>query len=532
MLQILDFKGEVPRRHPRLLPRGFAQRAVNTRLDDGAIGPVKAPLYKAAAAAITRSFYLDGASFLAWNSDVNAVPGPVATERLYITGSGEPQMRVGEQTYKLALPAPSSRPTVTAVISPNLEEVESYTVEDVLYVYTWVTEWDEESAPSAPSLPAEFVDGTTFRISNFASPPSGRGVNRLRLYRSETSALGNTTLYYVTELAANTPFYDHDIELTETAEPLPSNDYDTPPADMKGIIALPNGIMAAFEGRELLFSEPYRPHAWPQKYRLYSDYEIVALAAFGPYVAVLTTGTPYLVQGSHPDSMSMQKIEEQLPCLSKAGVVDLGYSVVYPSTEGLVQIAGTGAKVVSRALFTRSDWTALRPDTFVAGSYSGRYVFSCDGTLPKGSEKTGVIDLTGELPFLIRSDIDAAAMFTDFRTGTLYWVAAGTGGIYSWDDADATAYSETIWRTSRIDLNAPTNFAAIMVEADSVAAPATFTARIYADGVLRHTITQANVPQRLPGGFLADKWEVEVEGNMSVSSISLAGSFEDLQRGG
>lgn len=528
MLQILDFKGEIPRRHPRLLPGGFAQLAVNTRLEDGAIGPVKAPHYVAAAANTTQALYLDGASFLTWTTDVNAVPGPVATERLYITGDGAPKMRVSETTYSLALPAPATAPTVTPLQAHDPEDFE-----DILYVYTWVTQWDEESPPSPGSATVAYSDGVVMRLSAFATPPAGRGVDRMRIYRSETSALGNTSLYFVDEVAVGTDPHDHDLALAPMSDLLPSNDYDTPPAAMKGLIALPNGIMAAFDGRELLFSEPYRPHAWPEKYRLYTDYEIVALAAFGAYVAVLTKGTPYLAQGTHPDSMALQKIEEQLPCLSKRGAVDLGYSVVYPSTEGLVQISSGGAQVVSRGLFTRSQWTALQPATLVAGSYSGRYLFSCGGTLPGGAQKTGVIDLSGETPYLIRSDIDATAMYTDFRTGTLYWVdAAAGGGVYSWDDATEADYAAVTWRTALIDLPSPVNFAAILVEADTVETPASFTARIYADGALKHTITTANAPQRLPSGFLADRWEIEVEGNMAVTSIALGGSFEDLQRSG
>jgi hypothetical protein len=525
MLQLLDFKGEIPRRHPRLLPKGFAQRAVNTRLEDGCIGPVKDPLFISATPATTRSMYLDGTSWLTWTTDVDAVPGPVATDRLYITGDGAPKMRVGEQTYNLALPGPVNAPTATALQAADPEEFE-----EVFYVYTWVTEWDEESPPSPPTDIVQYSDGVVVRIDSLDTPPAGRMVDRVRFYRSQTSAMGNTSLYYVHEMPVANTSFDHDLSLAEMAEPLPSNDYDTPPASMKGLISLPNGIMAAFDGKELLFSEPYRPHAWPEKYRLFSDYQIVALAAFGPYIAVLTTGTPYLVQGTHPDSMSMQKIEEQLPCLSKAGAIDVGYAVVYPSTEGLVVLQSGGPQVISKSLFTRSEWTALRPETFIAGAYSGRYVFSCDGVLPGGAEKTGVIDLSGEMPFLIRSDIDAVAMFTDFRSGKLYWADSGGAGILAWDEADQTSYATAIWRTALLDLPAPSNFAAILIEADDVGTPPSFTARIYADGILRHTITTYNAPQRLPSGFLADRWEIEVEGNVSVSSIALGGSFEDLQR--
>src|SRR5665811_1003907 len=80
--------------------------------------------------------------------------------------------------------------------------------------------------------------------------------------------------------------------------------FDPPPSDMIGLIALPNGIMAGFSGNILCFCEPYKPWAWPVRYRLATVYPIVSLGVYGQTLIVTTNGFPYAVRGVRPDSMS------------------------------------------------------------------------------------------------------------------------------------------------------------------------------------------------------------------------------------
>ena len=51
------------------------------------------------------------------------------------------------------------------------------------------------------------------------------------------------------------------------------------PEGAEGLIALPNGMCAAFVGKTLCLSVANRPHAWPESYQKYTDAPIVALAA-------------------------------------------------------------------------------------------------------------------------------------------------------------------------------------------------------------------------------------------------------------
>lgn len=519
LIRMGDFKGQIPRVHPRLIPDQFAQVATNTKLNNGAIGPLRASTLTHTFLSSVRSFVLHASTWRGWSSVVNAVQGPVAQDRLYVTGDGSPKMIVGATVYPLGIATPSAAPTVTLVGTAD-----TATAETILYCYTFVSSLGEESAPSPASAPLLWSGDLSVIVSGFLPAPTGRAITHYRLYRSQTSALGITDFYLVAEFPVSDLSYTHTLSLAPLQEALPTNDYDPPVADLSGIISMPNGMMAAFAGRRVYFCEPFIPHAWPDKYSLTVDFEIVGLAAFGSTLAILTTGQPYVAQGTHPENMQMEKVEQNLPCVSARGIVDMGYQAIYPSTEGLVAISSQGAQIISKALWTREQWNALTPSSFIAGHYDGRYVFS---HVQADTRAIGVVDVSGDQPFFIASSQAAAAVWNDIRTGSLYLLTGTDTGtqVVKWDSG--THLTQT-WRSKLFHLQEPVNFGAILIEGDQIATPVSFTARVYADGILRRTLTDFNKPARLPSGFLADRWEVEIEGNLSVTSISFAGTIEEL----
>lgn len=397
----------------------------------------------------------------------------------------------------------------------------------ILFAYTWVTSLDEESAPSPVSSGLLWSADLPVEVSGFSAAPAGRLIDRIRIYRSQTSALGTTDLYFLEEITVATTSWVYVPADTPLGNIIPSMDYNSPPGNLKGVVTMPNGIMAAFRGRKLAFCEPYIPHAWPAKYELSADYPIVGLAAFGSIIAVMTTGTPYIVQGTQPDSMSMEKVETTLPCVSADGIVDMGFAAAYPSPEGLVLIQQGGAQVVTRGLFTRQQWAALNPASFKAGSYAGRYVFSY---LDGATRKCGVIDLTGEQPFFIRMTVAADAMFTDPRTGSLY-VLTSTTEVSKWDAGAAPLAMR--WRSKEFRLPFPINYGAMRVEPErrALTGGETVSIKVYADGVLIHTETAYGTATRLPDGVLSDSWEVQIEGTLPVSMLTIAETMTRLAQG-
>lgn len=595
MLRLSKFSGEIPRLIPRLLPDTYSQFAQNTKLENGALMPIRRARYEHRLSSVSRTIYRtpDG-SWLRWPGIVNVVPAPIAENRLYVTGDGAPKMIVnGSTTYNLALPRPTVRPT--ASLNGEVDEDLSLTL---LYAYTWVTEYGEESEPSPLSNPLLFSEKTPDRslnqliLTGIAAPPSGRGFNKIRLYRAQTSALGDTNLHFEAEF--NNTGADRTLEyfplLTRIGEPIPSTDYNPPPAGLRGLTALPNGMMAAFMGKKVYFSEPYRPHAWPEKYILTVDYEVVGLGAFASSLAILTKGQPYIATGATPDAMVMEKMAATMPCLSMHSIVDLGDVIAYASPEGLVTVSNAGVQLVSRNLFTREQWNELNPSSFVCGQFGGRYMASYAHPLPEGGERRGmiIIDLTGETPFLVRAGDDADAMFTEPGTGTLYILRNGRD-IWEWD-ALSEPYGEVLWKSKRYVLPGHTNFGAILIEgegavtdwqkakqdaenagriarnrarlangntggsiadaaigivpfAGSLMEPIDTTdveneqgdshvaVTVIANGKPVAIITDMNRVMRLPSGFLADTWEFEVRGNMMITAISVAGSPSELATG-
>ena len=198
-IRIASFAGEIPKLIPRLLNQNYAQIAQNTKLENGALVPIRRGKYMHRMPFDCKTIYLYNGEWLGWENFVNVEPAPVASDRLYVTGDGKPKIIVGGVTYDLAVARPTSK--VTAVVSGTPDPALSSTV---LFAYTWVTEFDEESEPSDLSDGVLWSPSLSITVSGFSAPPTGRAVNRMRIYRSQTSALGQTTLYFIAERAAST----------------------------------------------------------------------------------------------------------------------------------------------------------------------------------------------------------------------------------------------------------------------------------------------------------------------------------------
>lgn len=573
-LRFAQFSGEIPKLISRLLPDTGAQIAENVRLDDGGLTPIrKARPEHSFTDSDIETIYKFGSQWLSWNVPVNAVPGPVATDRLYYTGDGGPKMRVGTDIYDLAVPLP------TTALTAAVTGIGTGDVTTRLYVYTWLTAFGEESEPCQISADVTWQAGQTVTLSGFEAIPTGRAITKQRIYRSQSSNQSGTDLFFIEERVASTSDYVDTHTPEDFAEVLPSRDWNQPPADLSGLIPMPNGMMVGFSGKELCFCEPYHPHAWPEKYRLTAAYPIVGLGAYGTTVVAGTAGYPYVASGNAPESMIEEKIEVNLPCINGRGVVDLGYSIAYPSNDGLVVVSNGGATVATDALFTRADWQRIAPGSIVSGQFAGRYFASysyldIDGkTLLEG---TLIIDLTGQMPFVVRAAFKAKSYFYDLATGSLYFLVGKT--VYEYDALGQTNEIMT-WKSKRVVLPEPVSMGAILIEASTIetteqkqarldaiaaveAANADYMAagsmgsevdgaevnlfgingdpllrvdpdkyisvKIYADGVLIRTAPSLNKVTRIPAHRRAKVWEIQVNGTAEVEQISMATTVREL----
>lgn len=577
IIKLAAFTGESPRTTPRLLPATGAQVAQSVRLEDGELAPYRKPYLVEQLSGFTagavKTIYRHLGTWLAWTTVVHAVPGPVAQDRLYYTGDGVPKMLVSGTVYDLALAAPAA--ALTATVTGTVSASTSATR---LYVYTRVTQFGEESEPSPISADVLVSPGNTVTLSGFAAAPAGRGFTKQRIYRSQTGTAGGANLYFIAERDDSAADFTDNIAVDSFDEELPSLDWNPPPDGLKGLTAMPNGIMVGYVGKNLYFCEPYRPHAWPVKYSLATYYDITGLALCGTTLVVGTKGKPALVGGATPDTMTMDHLELSMPCLNEQGMVDIGYAALYPSNDGLVQVVNGVPNLISETLLTRDQWLRLNPATMVCGQFYGRFYASYSYTDTENSTQSGtvILDITGQQPFLIRSQHRADAMFYDLTDNKLY-MAIGTN-IYEWDsllsDNDLFTYKSKAFVTPQ-----PTSFGAILIEADGRDDPDALLAyqaahdaiktynesmlatgriggalgtsslgkvpvngdllkampagpqmavNVYADDEFVATFTTIGSTERIPD-VLARQWEIEVTGNINIQEITMAGTAQELR---
>ena len=201
------------------------------------------------------------------------------------------------------------------------------------------------------------------------------GITRKRIYRTLTGSSGDTTYNLLVDLPVVAGTYTDEAKGSELNEALISINYDPPPAGLTGLVALPNGILAGFEGRTVYFSEPFQPHAWPRDYVQVVDADIVGLGVFGLTLVVGTTGAPHLITGGHPATYTVARMELDQACVSKRSFARIGtQGIVYASPDGLVLVGPGGGQIVSKKGYSLDEWRALDPESIIAVYHDNRYL--------------------------------------------------------------------------------------------------------------------------------------------------------------
>lgn len=532
LLRFSGFAGENRALHPLLLPDAVGVTSLNQKPGRGDLRPWKAPANVATVPAGRKTIYRMGRDtvsdvnyWLSWPTTVHAVRGFNASdtaERTYYTGDGQPKWTDTTQALAtapyptaarlLGVPAPATACTLAASGGASTVTETRY------YVYTYVTDIGEESAPSPVSLALVCKKDDTVTVSALAAAPAGNyGINRIRVYRTQTGASGDTEFFFLREIASTlTSTTDDNRALGEV---LPSTTWLVPPADLKHLTGAWNGMMAGISGRSVRVCEAHQPYAWPIAYEILpADYTPVALATYGQNLVVLTNGNPILVVGGSPDSLDDQPVEFLQACVAPLSAVSMGHGVAWASPDGLAYVGQGGAKLLTDGLMTRDDWQALKPETIQGCMYEGRYFgFYSPST---GVRKGFVIDPANPqgLYFL---DFGVDALYLDDLQDALY-VLDGAN-VQKWD---AGASLTATFKSKLQRLPRPVaGFACAEVRADAY--PVTF--KLYGDGVLKHTQSVASAaPFRLPGGYMAQDWQAEIVTTQAVQGVAVAHSMQEL----
>jgi hypothetical protein len=595
LIKLKGFSGVRPRVDTKLLKGHEGEISDNCNLQSGSLRAWRTPKFiqNLAKSGEIKSIYLydDGATWLHWTDDVDVVRGPISnntTERTYFTGTDAPRVtdntiadaggndEYPEDSYLIGLPAPTTAPTA-ALNGTHTSPV------NTAYVYTFVNDWGEESAPSPVSniVGADFSTGSV-DLTTMDQAPAGDYVNisKWRIYRVATGTTDADYLF-VAEVSINvsSPQYNDANLDSALGEPLPTEGWIEPPSSMIGLTMMGNGIMAGFKENEVYFSVPFIPYAWPIEYQLTTDQPIVAIGAYGNSLVVTTTEYPYIITGTSPESMSIDKLSHRQPCVAKRGLVSVVGGVIYPCPSGLFYIGEGGARMVTHEHYTREEWGLLNPQGMFAAFYDDRYV----AMFPSISR--GIIFEPNEARM---TDIDFSmdAMYADPEGDNLYYIVndAGTNKLYQFNAGGQRGTfkfrSKNFTLGTRISMSAAkihanfsesltdeelaelaseqaviiannavkiangtdggNNEAAINVYAvngdnleqiPQVPSAASFIFRVFGDGQVVYEVNVLdNKPFRLDCGRYHE-YQIEIEGKFAVQEVRIATSIPELMKG-
>lgn len=535
------FTGMLPKVEPHLLPAGASQDVLNASLQRGSLVPYRAPAKVADLAKVGtklaiyrfgRSIDDDARYWFHWLNDTDVARGAIpddAQERTYFTEAGQPP-RVTDSTmattdgqmpsawYRLGIPAPTSRATVTVALQPDppsgLER------QSCLLAYTFVSAWGEEGPPNEVSDPFNAATNDTLNVINMEGPPAGEyNITLKRLYISTTDGTGTAVLRFWKEVPAGAVTFSDKVDFTELGEALPERALVPPPADLFGLMAHPGGFMIGFSGKRVYRSEVFKPFGWPY-YSPVAD-EIVGGAIMGQATVVCTKGDTYLATQADPVTLTPVRLDGNQPCVAKRTIRAFKGGVVYASPDGLVMVDQAGSVgVVTEELLTRAQWQAYRPASMHASVHDNRYFCWFD----TGAERGGLIfDLTRGAMSLTRTDVYATASYSDGRRDELF-LALPDGNVHKWDGGAVPLAMRRV--SKRFILERAQNIGAAQVVA--AAYPVTFRLRATIetsggplDVELQHQVTNGR-PFRLRGNYRARSYEFTVEGTAAISEVTVA----------
>lgn len=278
-----------------------------------------------------------------------------------------------------------------------------------------------------------------------------------RLYRTS----GSTSQFQlVAEGISGTTYNDTLSDGDIPGDELISGSWEMPPVGLEGIIALPNGSLAGFVGREVYFSEPYQPHAWPPEYAMRTDFTVVGIGAYASNVVVGTTGNPYMISGQEPGQMVSVKASVQHPCLSKRSVISLGDSVAYATTVGLVAVGDTGVNNISKDVFSEEGWAALDPYTMATEAANGGIYLL---VTVRGFSRILFFDFA-DAGGVFDVSVAADDLYADPSTGRLYFSTyEGVDPVIMELPDDSGIYLPMEWRSREYTTPSPVNLGAARV---------------------------------------------------------------------
>lgn len=580
LVNLSSFSGEVPKVAQDKLPASSATIARDCRLTSGDLEPWRLEAEKhvvrgQATPIKSLYYYTPGSKYLCFTEDTDVVSSPIADDqygRVYISNSSGVYLAISsgitEDAYgrvsialrPLGIPAPSAQPGLAG--SGGVSDIS--VVRSV--VYTFVSDLGEEGPPSTPSASTTMKQDDSISVTGMSTAqPTGQNISKKRIYVTTIGSSGAVFQFWK-EVDLNDASESGVIDPLQLGETLPSTYWVAPPDDLQGLVALSGNFMAGFRGNEVWFSEPNYPHAWPVGYMLTFNHDVVALGVDGTTLVVMTAAHVYLVTAQSPDTATVATFPDAIPCASKRSVAMTPAGVVFAGWDALYVANSSGVGKLTQEYWSRPQFQSLAPNTIHGAFQNGQYVFFYN-------DMGGYVLSIGEAAEarLSRLSFYATAVAAT-RPDDELTIAYPSGGdqIISWFDADINRLMSYCWRSRLIVAPEPVNFSCLRVTAQEfesstpvpmppnetsgalgysmvgqysvggdwwtswfaslVAQLGSLRVHIYAGGELKHSVDISSEDDilALPSGFLERKWQIEMEGNVTVMGVMMATSVTEL----
>lgn len=582
-LVLKQFTGMVPRIPPTQLPPNMAKEADNCDFSTAELVSLKGDYKLRDLANAARSLFSeDGLRFYTWPEDVDAVISPLqygaASDNLYYTTDSD--FRVASRrlvninggvpggSKRVGVPKPTAKMQITvehpkeptpdeAKVDPepadtyasrlaSAQEAQKNMTQSATrvdkqvraYTYAYANIANEQGPPADP-VTVEVVAQTYKGVTTYSKVTiqvvfDGSAdyvtINQARVYR--TSASGRSSEYYFAFTmngSSGAVTAEDSVKDAALGEVLTGWEDFPPDPGLKGLISIGNGILAAWKGNEIWFSEAYKPWAWPPSNMKSTRYPIVSAIPHGNGALVTTVGSPSLFSGVSGDAMTEYPIDLPQAGVSKWAIISLAGMALYASNDGIVALRGTQPDLsLGQRYFTRDVWrkrfrSGLSSMQFSV--YDGKLIVFSKSNAFKAfmlelDEAKGAMT---DLPDLKAQT--ALVLTTSDQMYTVY-----NNGLYQFSGSDPLTLR---WRSP--ELVYPKPMALGMAQADC---EGDFTIKFYQRGELGYTVvvTTGITTFRLPAQAIAghaglkvsDRWEVEISGKGTFRYLKCAATGRGL----
>lgn len=412
------------------------------------------------------------------------------------------------------------------------------------YVFTFITDRGEESAPSLPTEPVPVTPAQKVSI-NIDLPLPPPNVEHIRLYRTETTDAG-TAFFFVVELTldeAEHPqppegylgrYLDLKLSVDLPGDTLQSRKWETPDPNLKGLVLSTKGFYAAYLGNLLYLSVPRLAYAWPKDYAIEFTGDVKHIARYGDSLAVFTDREIALIVGNSPLEVRKVKVEGFENLSSIYSTSEMDGLLYFATATGLAAIAGANVAMVSDALVSEAFWrdTMDSANVQVEAFDSAVYVLSgVEGQLFRlGLQKEGggFVELSDAniLDIHASSFYEGVMLLPETGEGTPAPAAADARRFYVFNVNSTTMDERKVTWRSRVEVaGIPMSPISVRVLADKY--PADLRFRMYNGDdpayVLEITPTDDRV-RKMPVLRREREWSFEIEGTANMLSIEVGTS--------